>query len=117
MSEVPKQGREAPFEGIWDTARWPVEDLSLQIAPENWRVSGLAAGLELGNNALRENLPKKGWLRCSSGPGGSISSPESTICADFFQSPHLHEMVLTSYLREYLQNIVLCIRYKAVCYS
>lgn len=86
MSEVPVQGREAPFEGIWDTASWPVEGLSLQIAPENWRVSGLAAGLELGNNALRENLPKKGRLRCSStlGAGRSISSPDSTFCADFF---------------------------------
>lgn len=70
MSEVPEQGREAPFEGIWDRASWPVEGLSLQIAPENWRVAGLAAGLELGSNALRENLPKKGWLRCSSTLGG-----------------------------------------------
>lgn len=34
-----------------------------------------------------------------------------------FQSPHLHETVLTSYLREYLQRIVLCIRHTAVCYS
>lgn len=66
MSEVPEQGREAPFEGIWNTASWPVEGLSLQIAPENWHVSGLAAGLELGNNALRENLPEKGPLRSSS---------------------------------------------------
>lgn len=70
MSEVPEQGREAPFEGIWDRASWPVEGLSLQIAPENWRVSGLATGLELGNNTLRENFPKKGWLRCSSTLGG-----------------------------------------------
>lgn len=52
MREVPEQGRGASFEGIWDTASWPVEGLSLQIAPENWRVSGLAAGLELGNKKI-----------------------------------------------------------------
>lgn len=110
-----------PFEGIWDTASWPVEALSLQIAPESWRVSGLAAGLELGNKCLEKNLPRKRTLRCSAtlGVGGPISSPDSTIWAVFFffLSSHLHETVVTSYLREYLQSVVLRVRHNAVCYS
>lgn len=57
MREVPERGWGSPFEGIWATANWSLEGLSLQIAPENWRVSGLAAGLELGNNALRKIFP------------------------------------------------------------
>lgn len=55
MSEVPERGWGSPFEGIWATASWPLEGLSLQITPESWHVSGLAVGLELGNNALRKS--------------------------------------------------------------
>lgn len=81
MSEVPERGWGSPFEGIWATANWSLEGLSLQIAPENWRVSGLAAGLELGNKCFEKNLPREGALRCSMtlGAGGPISSPDSTI--------------------------------------
>lgn len=79
-------------------------------------MSGLAAGLELGNKKIfpRRDGSDAAQLR---GLLDLFLVLILQFVLIFFQSPHLHETLLTSYLREFLQSIVLCLEHNAVCYS